>query len=570
MAAIIIKSGTTSIAGATVVGSFSYFSGNTTQDLGPSEVTGFYQGIDAPDGGYAVYGLGGPSGVTVRIANNDTELNDILIQDGAPNITLSENIAWASSTGLVFINSGTTGSITPTPTQTPTETPTETPTPTPTVTPTTSPAGGFSFDLGINNTYGSYACYNQSSGNTQTVYSSASTLTVGTPLYYTYSSGFYSSGVTYTYVSDGTNYYYLDGSGTIQSYNTGTCPTPPNTFTLGISNLYGSYACYNQSSGNTQTLYTSASTLTVGTQLYYSYDSGFDIYSSAVTNSYVSNGTNYYFTNNQGIIQSYGGGTCPTPPNTFTLGISNLYGSYACYNQSSGNTQTLYTSASTLTVGTQLYYSYDSGFDIYSSAVTNSYVSNGTNYYYTDYQGIIQSYNTGTCPTPPNTFTLGISNLYGPYACYNQSSGNTQTLYTSASTLTVGTPLYYTYDSGFDIYSSAVTNSYVSNGTNYYYTDYQGIIQSYNTGSCPGPVYTYSIGIDNFSSSNACSNYTSSPSTVYTSASTVTIGVTLYSSYDSGMAYYSSPVTNSYVSTGPTYYYTDYQGTIQSYNTGSC
>ena len=83
-------------------------------------------------------------------------------------------------------------------------------------------------------------------------------------------------------------------------------------------------------------------------------------------------------------------------------------------------------------------------------------------------------------------------------------------------------------------------------------------------------MYTYSIGIDNASSSNACSNYTSSPSTVYTSASTVTIGVTLYSSYDSGMAYYSSPVTNSYVSTGPTYYYTDNQGTIQSYNTGSC
>ena len=108
MAAIIIKSGTTSITGATVVGSFSYFSGNTTQDLGPSNVTGFYQGIDAPEGGYAVYGLGGSSGVTVRVANNDSELNTILIQDGATGTTLSQNTAWANSTGLVFINSGTT------------------------------------------------------------------------------------------------------------------------------------------------------------------------------------------------------------------------------------------------------------------------------------------------------------------------------------------------------------------------------------------------------------------------------------------------------------------------------
>lgn len=134
MAAIIIKAGVTSITGATVVGSFSYFSGNTTQDLGPSDVTGFYQGIDAPEGGYAVYGLGGPSGVTVRVANNDTELNIVLIQDGATGTTLEQNTVWANSTGLVFINTGTTSSITPTPT--PTVTQTETPTPTPTVTPT--------------------------------------------------------------------------------------------------------------------------------------------------------------------------------------------------------------------------------------------------------------------------------------------------------------------------------------------------------------------------------------------------------------------------------------------------
>ena len=401
MSILIIKSGTTSIEGATVKGSFTYFSASTI-DLGPTDVTGFYSGIDAPNDGYTVYQIGGPNGWTARVATDTTELNSILISYGAIGSTLDQRITWATNTGTVFINSGTTESITPTPTETPTQTPTETPissetpTPTPTITPTTSPAGGFSFDLGISNAYGTYACYNESSGNTQTLYSSASTLTVGTPLYYTYSSGFYSSGVTNTYVSDGTNYYYLDGSGTIQSYAGGSCPIPPNTFTLGISNAYGTYACYNQSSGNTQTIYSTGATLTVGTQLYYTYDSGFDIYSSAVTNSYVSNGTNYYYTDNQGIILSYNTASCPGPVYTYSIGIDNASSSNACSNYTS-SPSTVYTSASTVTIGVTLYSSYDSGMAYYSSPVTNSYVSTGPTYYYTDNQGTIQSYNTGSC-----------------------------------------------------------------------------------------------------------------------------------------------------------------------------
>jgi len=386
MSILIIKSGTTSIEGATVKGSFSYFSASTI-DLGPTDVTGFYSGIDAPNDGYTVYQIGGPNGWTARVATDTTELNSILISYGAIGSTLDQRITWATNTSTVFINSGTTESITPTPTETPTQTPTETPissetpTPTPTITPTTSPAGGFSFDLGISSIYGSYACDNEISGNTQTVYSSGSTLTTGTPLYYTYSSGFYSSGVTNSYVSDGTDYYYLDNSGTIQSYGGGSCPIPPNTFTLGVSNIYGSYACYDEISGNTQTIYSSGSTLTTGTQLYYTYDPTYGLYSSGVTNSYVSDGTNYYQTDYQAVINSYGGGSCPIPPNTFTLGINSSYGSYACYNEISGNTQTVYSTGATLTTGTTLYYSYDSALDYYSSGVTYSYVSDGTNYY---------------------------------------------------------------------------------------------------------------------------------------------------------------------------------------------
>jgi hypothetical protein len=107
MAALIIKSGTTAIAGATVKGSFSYFSGST-KDLGPTSSTGFYQGTDAPDGGYVVYQIGGPSGVTERVATDTTSLNSILISAGGTGSTANQNITWATNTDSVFINSGVT------------------------------------------------------------------------------------------------------------------------------------------------------------------------------------------------------------------------------------------------------------------------------------------------------------------------------------------------------------------------------------------------------------------------------------------------------------------------------
>jgi hypothetical protein len=107
MATIIIKSGTTSIAGATVKGNFSYFSGSTNE-LGPTSTTGFYAGYDAPPFGYAVYKTGGPNGVNVTLAANTTELNSILISAGAPNVNVNDNIVWASSNNSIFINSGLT------------------------------------------------------------------------------------------------------------------------------------------------------------------------------------------------------------------------------------------------------------------------------------------------------------------------------------------------------------------------------------------------------------------------------------------------------------------------------
>jgi len=102
-----LKNGISSISGATVKGSFSYFSGGT-RALGPSDVTGFYSGYDAPDNGYSVYNTYGASGFTITVATNTTELNYILIQMGATGTTVDQNITWATNTNSVFINSGTT------------------------------------------------------------------------------------------------------------------------------------------------------------------------------------------------------------------------------------------------------------------------------------------------------------------------------------------------------------------------------------------------------------------------------------------------------------------------------
>ena len=111
MSTIIIKSGTTAIAGSTVKGDFSYFSANTTTDLGPTSTTGLYAGLNAVRNGYSVYQIGGPSGITVRGAATQEELNSILISAGATGTTVDENITWANNSNSVWINSGSTEEV---------------------------------------------------------------------------------------------------------------------------------------------------------------------------------------------------------------------------------------------------------------------------------------------------------------------------------------------------------------------------------------------------------------------------------------------------------------------------
>jgi hypothetical protein len=107
MSILSVKNGISSISGATVKGDFSYFSGGT-RALGPSDVTGFYSGYDAPDNGYSVYKTYGPSGFTITVTEDISELNYILIRMGGTGSTVDQNITWATNTDYVFINSGAT------------------------------------------------------------------------------------------------------------------------------------------------------------------------------------------------------------------------------------------------------------------------------------------------------------------------------------------------------------------------------------------------------------------------------------------------------------------------------
>ncbi len=106
---LILKTGTTAISGAVVKGSFSYFSAST-RDLGPTSVTGLYNGFNPPNGGFTVYytGANTPAGWTCRIASDTSALNTLLISLGGTGSTVAQNIIWANNTNSVLVDSGQT------------------------------------------------------------------------------------------------------------------------------------------------------------------------------------------------------------------------------------------------------------------------------------------------------------------------------------------------------------------------------------------------------------------------------------------------------------------------------
>ena len=126
MSILIIKSGTTSIAGGTVKGDFTYFSA-TTKGLGGTIDTGFWSGVDPTCDGYTVYKIGGQHGWAAMVATGREQLNYYLQLFGGTGTTTDENVTWATNSNNIFIHTGSTGPC-PTPTINVTPTPTNTPT----------------------------------------------------------------------------------------------------------------------------------------------------------------------------------------------------------------------------------------------------------------------------------------------------------------------------------------------------------------------------------------------------------------------------------------------------------
>lgn len=69
--------------------------------MGPSASTGFKNGIDIPEGGYAIY----TDGPAVRVAANDTELVSIMNKFGANVLTVEAALMFAKASGILVVNS---------------------------------------------------------------------------------------------------------------------------------------------------------------------------------------------------------------------------------------------------------------------------------------------------------------------------------------------------------------------------------------------------------------------------------------------------------------------------------
>jgi hypothetical protein len=138
-----IKSGTTILT--------SYVKGDVRvgvdgeSEYGPTENTGFYNGITPPVGGYTIYVLKESQGPSIHVAYDDSQCIFFLKSFGSTGTTISDVLAWSDNQSNIWVTSSDLTAndliITPTSTPTPTPTPTNTstPTPTPTNTPTNTP-----------------------------------------------------------------------------------------------------------------------------------------------------------------------------------------------------------------------------------------------------------------------------------------------------------------------------------------------------------------------------------------------------------------------------------------------
>jgi hypothetical protein len=126
------KFGTSDISSATRGGFKVGVSGGA--DYGPTSITGFYNGVTPPVGGYTIYVDKASQGPSIHVANNDTQCIFKLKAMGATGTTIGDVLAWADGqSNILVVSSELTlgdlpGGSTPTPTPQPTSTPTPTPT----------------------------------------------------------------------------------------------------------------------------------------------------------------------------------------------------------------------------------------------------------------------------------------------------------------------------------------------------------------------------------------------------------------------------------------------------------
>jgi hypothetical protein len=148
-----IKSGTTILT--------SYVKGDVRvgvdgeSEYGPTENTGFYNGITPPVGGYTIYVLKESQGPSIHVAYDDSQCIFFLKSFGSTGTTISDVLAWSDNQSNIWVTSSDLTAndliITPTSTPTPTPTPTNTSTPTPTNTPTSTQPEGLLINLDSGN-----------------------------------------------------------------------------------------------------------------------------------------------------------------------------------------------------------------------------------------------------------------------------------------------------------------------------------------------------------------------------------------------------------------------------------
>jgi hypothetical protein len=120
-----------------------------SDDYGPSSITGFYCGVEAPVDGYTIYSINEMESLTINVAYNDQQCIFLLGSLGSTGTTIVDVMEWANTQQNVWVvkygEELTPEDLIELPTTTPTSTsipPTSTPTSTPippTSTPTSTP-----------------------------------------------------------------------------------------------------------------------------------------------------------------------------------------------------------------------------------------------------------------------------------------------------------------------------------------------------------------------------------------------------------------------------------------------